>query len=198
MKNLLEKKLGHLKVKLASKSPRIQELLGNIITHFEIVNNEIDEVYPKFLNTNEVAMYLSRLKAEVFLKRAAKNELYITADTLVIFNNMILGKPKSKINAFNMLKKLSGNTHEVFTGVSLLLNGTIFSFDDMTRVSFYKLSDQEIKFYIDQYSPLDKAGSYGIQDWMGYVGIRKMEGDFFNVMGLPLHKLYRKINQIIH
>ena len=198
MKNLLEKKIGHLKVKLASKSPRRQKLLENIITHFEVVNNEIDEVYPKSLNTDEVAMYLSRLKAEVFLRRAAKNELYITADTLVIFNNMILGKPKSKINAFNMLKKLSGNTHEVFTGVSLLLDGTIFSFDDMTRVSFYKLSDQEIKFYIDQYSPLDKAGSYGIQDWMGYVGIRKMEGDFFNVMGLPLHKLYRKINQIIH
>ena len=195
--NLLDKKIKHLQIKLASQSPRRQELIQNIFSNFKIVSKEIDEIYPKTLDVSEVASYLSKLKAAAYLENASKDELYITADTVVIYQNEILGKPISKNDAFKMLRKLSGNTHEVYTGVSILLNGSIRTFDDVTKVTFYELSDDEINYYIEKYQPMDKAGSYGIQEWMGYVGIQKMEGDFFNVMGLPLHKLYREINEII-
>ena len=195
--NLLKDNIKHLKVKLASKSPRRQELLGKIIDDFEIVSKEIEEVYPENLEISSVASYLANLKAKSYKNEAQKNELYITADTVVVFNNEVLGKPNSKKDGVNMLKKLSGNTHHVYTGVSLLLNEEISSFCDVTKVTFYKLKKEEINYYLDFYRPMDKAGSYGIQDWMGYVGIKSIEGDFFNVMGLPLHKLYREIEKII-
>lgn len=195
--NLLKDNIKHLKVKLASKSPRRQELLGKIIDDFEIVSKEIEEVYPENLEISSVASYLANLKAKSYKNVAQKNELYITADTVVVFNNEVLGKPNSKKDGVNMLKKLSGNTHHVYTGVSLLLNEEISSFYDVTKVTFYKLKKEEINYYLDFYRPMDKAGSYGIQDWMGYVGIKSIEGDFFNVMGLPLHKLYREIEKII-
>ena len=195
--NLLKDNIKHLKVKLASKSPRRQELLGKIIDDFEIVSKEIEEVYPENLEISSVASYLANLKAKSYKNEAQKNELYITADTVVVFNNEVLGKPNSKKDGVNMLKKLSGNTHHVYTGVSLLLNEEISSFYDVTKVTFYKLKKKEINYYLDFYKPMDKAGSYGIQDWMGYVGIKSIEGDFFNVMGLPLHKLYREIEKII-
>ena len=195
--NLLEKKINHLKVKLASKSPRRQELLRNIIEDFEIVTKDVEEEYPNDLKANEIVLYLAKLKANSYLKESKENELYITADTIVVYNNKVLEKPIDSKDAFRMLKKLSGNTHIVYTGVSLLLNGEINSFLDSTEVSFYDLSDEEITFYINHYKPMDKAGAYGIQEWMGYVGVKKMEGDFFNVMGLPLHKLYREIEKII-
>jgi septum formation protein len=195
--NLLEKKINHLKVKLASKSPRRQELLRNIIEDFEIVTKDVEEEYPNDLKANEIVLYLAKLKANSYLKESKENELYITADTIVVYENKVLGKPIDSKDAFRMLKELSGNTHTVYTGVSLLLNGKINSFLDSTEVSFYDLSDEEITFYINHYKPMDKAGAYGIQEWMGYVGVKKMEGDFFNVMGLPLHKLYREIEKII-
>ena len=195
--NLLKDNIKHLKVKLASKSPRRQELLGKIIDDFEIVSKEIEEVYPENLEISSVASYLANLKAKSYKYEAQKNELYITADTVVVYNNEVLGKPNSKKDGVNMLKKLSGNTHHVYSGVSLLLNEEISSFCDVTKVTFYKLKKEEINYYLDFYRPMDKAGSYGIQDWMGYVGIKKIEGDFFNVMGLPLHKLYREIEKII-
>ena len=194
--NLLNKKIKNLNIKLASKSPRRQELLRNIIEDFEIVTKDVEEEYPKDLKANEIALYLAKLKANSYLKESKENELYITADTIVVYENKVLGKPIDSKDAFRMLKKLSGNTHRVYTGVSLLLNGKINSFLDSTEVSFYDLSDEEITFYINHYKPMDKAGSYGIQEWMGYVGIRKIKGDFFNVMGLPLHKLYREIEKI--
>lgn len=194
--NLLNKKIKNLNIKLASKSPRRQELLRNIIEDFEIVSKDIEEEYPKDLKANEIALYLAKLKANSYLKESKENELYITADTIVVYENKVLGKPIDSKDAFRMLKKLSGNTHTVYTGVSLLLNGKFNSFLDSTEVSFYDLSDEEITFYINHYKPMDKAGSYGIQEWMGYVGIRKIKGDFFNVMGLPLHKLYREIEKI--
>ena len=194
--NLLNKKIKNLNIKLASKSPRRQELLSNIIEDFEIVTKDVEEEYPKDLKVNEIALYLAKLKANSYLKESKENELYITADTIVVYNNKVLEKPIDSKDEFRMLKKLSGNTHIVYTGVSLLLNGEINSFLDSTEVSFYDLSDEEITFYIDHYKPMDKAGSYGIQEWMGYVGIRKIKGDFFNVMGLPLHKLYREIEKI--
>ena len=194
--NLLNKKIENLNIKLASKSPRRQELLRNIIEDFKIVTKDVEEEYPKDLKANEIALYLAKLKANSYLKESKENELYITADTIVVYNNKVLGKPIDHKDAFRMLKELSGNTHTVYTGVSLLLNGEINSFLDSTEVSFYNLSDEEITFYINHYKPMDKAGSYGIQEWMGYVGIRKIKGDFFNVMGLPLHKLYREIEKI--
>ena len=195
--NLLKDNIKHLKVKLASKSPRRKELLGKIIDNFEIISKEIEEVYPENLEISRVASYLANLKAKSYKNEAQKNELYITADTVVVYNNEVLGKPNSKKDGFNMLDKLSGNTHRVYTGVSLLLNGEISSFSDVTKVTFYELKKEEINYYLDFHRPMDKAGSYGIQDWMGYVGIKKIEGDFFNVMGLPLHRLYREIETII-
>ena len=194
--NLLNKKIKNLNIKLASKSPRRQELLSNIIEDFEIVTKDIEEDYPKKLKADEIALYLANLKANSYLKESKENELYITADTIVVYDNKVLGKPNNFQDAFRMLKELSGNTHTVYTGVSLLLNEKINSFLDSTEVSFYDLSDEEITFYINNYKPMDKAGSYGIQEWMGYVGIREIKGDFFNVMGLPLHKLYREIEKI--
>lgn len=194
--NLLNKKIKNLNIKLASKSPRRQELLSNIIEDFEVVTKDIEEDYPKKLKADEIALYLANLKANSYLKESKENELYITADTIVVYDNKVLGKPNNFQDAFRMLKELSGNTHTVYTGVSLLLNGKINSFLDSTKVSFYDLSDEEITFYINNYKPMDKAGSYGIQEWMGYVGIREIKGDFFNVMGLPIHKLYREIEKI--
>ena len=195
--NLLEEKLKSIDIKLASKSPRRHQLLRNIIKDFEIVSKEIDESYPKSLKASEIALYLANLKAKSYEKEAKENQLYITADTIVVYKQKVLGKPKNEEDAFNMLQELSGNTHRVYTGVSLLFNGKINSFVDATKVTFYDLSEYEIKFYINHHQPIDKAGSYGIQEWMGYVGVKKMEGDFFNVMGLPLHRLYREIEKII-
>ena len=195
--NLLEEKIKRIDIKLASKSPRRHQLLRNIIKDFEIVSKEIDESYPKSLKASEIALYLAKLKAKFYEKDAKENQLYITADTIVVYKQKVLGKPKNKKDAFNILQELSGNTHIVYTGVSLLFNGEINSFVDATEVTFYDLTKDEIKFYIDHYKPMDKAGSYGIQEWMGYAGVKKIEGDFFNVMGLPLHRLYREIEKII-
>ena len=116
----------------------------------------------------------------------------------MVLDNKVLGKPKDYDDAFNMIKSLSGNTHIVHTGVALLHNGNIESFQDSTRVTFYELNEKEIDFYIQNHQPYDKAGAYGIQEWMGYVGIKKMEGDFFNVMGLPLHRLYREMEKLFN
>lgn len=195
--NLLSKKLQVINVYLGSKSPRRHELLKNIIPDFEIINNEIEEIYPENLTSSQIALYLAELKAKAYLNQSSKNNIFITADTIVEIKNKVLGKPKNFDEAFEMLELLSGNTHTVYTGVSLVHNGTISSFQDSTKVTFYKLKAEEIDFYIKNYQPYDKAGSYGIQEWMGYVGIKKMEGDFFNVMGLPLHRLYREIEKII-
>ena len=150
------------------------------------------------LKINEIAQYIAEKKANFYLKQVKTNEIYITADTVVILKNKILGKPVDEKDAFNMLKSLSDKSHLVHTGVSIIFNKKVHSFYDETKVTFYPLSDEEeIKDYINRCQPFDKAGSYGIQDWMGFVGIKKMEGDFFNVMGLPLHKLYRKLNSLL-
>lgn len=176
---------------LASKSPRRKELLKKIIDNFNIEIRPINEVYPKNLKREEIALYLSEHKAKEF--NPFYNQLIITADTIVILKDIILGKPANKNEAFKMLKMLSGKTHEVITACTIFTTDHFKSFYDITEVTFYKLSDEEIISYIDKCHPMDKAGSYGIQEWMGYVGIKKMNGDFFNVMGLPLHLLYREL-----
>jgi len=146
--NLLEEKIKSIDIKLASKSPRRHQLLRNIIKDFEIVSKEIDESYPKSLKANEIALYLANLKAKSYEKEAKENQLYITADTIVVYQQKVLGKPKNEKDAFNMLQELSGKTHRVYTGVSLLFNGEINSFVDATEVTF-TIERDEIKFYID-------------------------------------------------
>ena len=195
--NILDKKIDKIDIVLASKSPRRQELLNNIISNFKIEVREIEETFPDTLNGGEIAQYISEQKANAF-KHTNENSMIITADTIVCLEEKVLGKPKNHENAFEMLRSLSGKKHTVFTGVSLLFKNKLTSFYDETNVSFYELSDEEINEYIKNHQPFDKAGSYGIQEWMGYVGIQKIEGDFFNVMGLPLHRLYREIDKLVN
>ena len=195
--NILDKKIDKIDIVLASKSPRRQELLKNIISNFKIEVREIEETFPDTLKGGEIAQYISEQKANAF-KHTNENSMIITADTIVCLEDKVLGKPKSHENAFEMLRSLSGKKHTVFTGVSLLFKNKLTSFYDETNVSFYELSDEEINEYIKNHQPFDKAGSYGIQEWMGYVGIQKIEGDFFNVMGLPLHRLYREIDKLVN
>ena len=195
--NLLHEKINQYNVVLAYKSPRRCELLSHIIKDFKIISADINEEFSPLLKINDIAKHIAEKKANFYADQVKVNDIYITADTIVILNNEILGKPKDEKDAFNMLKSLSGNSHLVHTGVSIIFNKKIYSFYDETKVTFYSLSNREIKDYINRCQPFDKAGSYGIQDWMGFVGIKKMEGDFFNVMGLPLHKLYRRLNSLL-
>lgn len=182
---------------LASQSPRRQELLKGIINDFKVEVRSVNEIYPQGLSNEEVVTYLSQLKANAFESDIKKDEIIITADTIVCLNDQLLGKPKDKEEAIDMIKCLSGKTHEVLTGVTILSSNKKHSFFDKTFVTFYELSEEEIKFYVNQYNPYDKAGAYGIQEWIGYIGIKEMKGDYYNVMGLPLHKLYRELNTFI-
>jgi len=182
---------------LASQSPRRKELLSGIITNFKTEVKSVDEVYPDGLSNDEIAIYLSQLKASVFKENIRDKEIIITADTIVCIAGQVLGKPKNRVDALEMLKKLRGKTHEVITGVTILSNKKSISFYDTTLVTFYDLTQEEIEFYLDNNKPYDKAGSYGIQEWIGYMGIKEMKGDYYNVMGLPLHQLYRKLKSFI-
>ena len=180
---------------LASTSPRRKELLKEIIPIFKVESKEAEEIYPSHLQGGEIATYLSQLKSKPF--QPNEKELIITADTIVILNGLILGKPKSPEEAINMLTLLSGKKHEVITGVTIRTKDKELSFYDSTKVEFYKLKPNEIEYYVTNYKPFDKAGAYGIQEWIGHVGIKQMEGDFYNVMGLPVHKVYRELKQFI-
>ena len=181
---------------LGSKSPRRQELLTGIISDFKIQLKEIDESFSQNLKKQEIPVYLSQQKAKVFeTELKSTNKLVITCDTIVWINNHVLNKPGDKNEAVKMLEELSGNMHEVFTGVTLSSSKKTVSFYESTKVHFKKLSAEEIHFYIDQFKPYDKAGSYGVQEWMGYVGMCRIEGCFFNVMGLPLSKLYTELEK---
>ena len=191
---MLKSITDNYKIILASKSPRRKELLSKIIDDFNIQVKPINEKYPKNLKREEIAIYLSELKAKEF--EPLYNQIILTADTIVILNDVVLGKPADKNEAFKMLKMLSGKTHEVITACSIFTKDHFNTFYDITEVTFYELSNEEIISYIDKCKPLDKAGAYGIQEWMGYVGIKKMNGDFFNVMGLPLHLLYRELKKL--
>ena len=179
---------------LASNSPRRQELLKKLIPKFKIQVVPIEENYPKELAKEQIAKYLSELKSAAY--QPTKNQLIITADTIVSIGNEVLGKPKDSNDALEMLMKLSGKTHWVTTAVSIKTTEKLITFSDTTEVTFYKLTSQEMEQYIINCQPFDKAGSYGIQEWMGYFGIKKMNGDYYNVMGLPLHKLYRALKKL--
>jgi septum formation protein len=178
---------------LASQSPRRQHLLKELGLDFEIQVKAVDEVYPPHLLRQEIPMYLSKLKADAFATDLKLGQLVITADTIVWLNEAVLGKPIDYNDAFTMLKNLSGNMHTVYTGVCLKSVEKEKSFWASTDVYFKNLSDAEIKYYLENYKPYDKAGSYGIQEWIGYIGIKRIEGSYFNVMGLPIQKLYDEL-----
>ncbi|MBX2954664.1 MAG: septum formation protein Maf [Cyclobacteriaceae bacterium] len=174
---------------LASSSPRRQYLMKEAGFQFTIEKPEVDESFPDTLPVEQVARYLALKKAEYFRKDII-HQLVVTADTVVILESQILNKPESRAEAIAMLEKLSGKTHRVMTGVCILSAEKEESFDDTTEVTFKKLSQEEIEYYIDNYKPYDKAGAYGAQDFIGMIAIEKIVGSYFNVMGLPIHKVY--------
>lgn len=182
---------------LASKSPRRQELLKGLGLKFEIKTKDTDESYNSNLSPSEICSYLAEKKALAFKDEVFENDVVITSDTIVSLNGEILEKPLNKEEAVKMLLKLSGNQHSVFTGVCLYSTQTKTVFFDETKVFFKSLTREEIEYYVDNFKPFDKAGSYGIQEWIGYIGIEKIEGDYFNVMGLPLNKLYDKLSSFL-
>ncbi len=182
------------KILLASQSPRRQELLAGLDIDFEVfVKKNIDESFPNNLEPTKVAEYISKKKADAYQKDLREDLLIITADTVVIQDKNILGKPEDKEEAIRMLKNLSGKSHQVITGVTLTTKTQQHSFSSNTDVCFITLSNEEIDYYIEKYKPYDKAGSYGIQEWIGYIGINHISGSYFNVMGLPVQQLYQAL-----
>ncbi len=182
------------RVLLASNSPRRRELLRMIIPDFDIAEmHDVDESYPSSLSLDEVAPYLSRLKADAYRSQLTDNEVMITADTVVINDGLILGKPSDEAQAVEMLRSLMGHSHRVVTGVTLTSMHATDTFAETTEVKFGEVSDREIELYVRGYRPLDKAGAYGIQEWIGGVAIQGIHGCFYNVMGLPVHTLYRHL-----
>ena len=180
------------KILLASNSPRRREILGLLRIPFTVITLEgIDESYPRDLEADKVSEYISNKKADQFLKRIGDNDLVITADTVVICDGEILGKPKGPEDAIKMLKFLSGKTHKVTTGVTVATKEKRESFSSESYVTFADLTEDEIRYYVDTFHPLDKAGAYGIQEWIGAVAVSKIDGSFYNVMGLPVHRLYQ-------
>lgn len=186
--------LNH-KLILASASPRRAQLLKDTGFEFEVRVSNVEEVFPNDLKSVEIPVFLSKLKTNALLGNAANDELFIAADTIVYLNGKVLNKPVNRDEASLMLQKLSGHKHEVITGVTLANLNKSTSFYDLTEVYFKKLSNSEIDFYIDNFKPFDKAGSYGIQEWIGMIGVEKINGSYYNVMGLPVHKLYEELHK---
>lgn len=188
---MLSEKLKNYTLILASGSPRRQQFFRDLHLDFEIRLKEVKEVYPEHLKANEITDFLAQLKANAF--ELSENEILVTSDTIVWLKNNALGKPKNYEDAFVILKKLSGNTHEVITSVCLKSTEKTRIFSVVTQVTFSDLTDEMIRFYLDNYKPFDKAGSYGIQEWIGLVGIEKIEGSYTNVVGLPTEKFYKEL-----
>lgn len=189
--------IQHYKIVLASNSPRRQELLSGLNLGYTIrVLPGIDESYPDYLKGEEIPMYISRKKADAYRNTMGEDELIITADTVVYIHGKVLGKPKSLEEAQEMLRELSGDTHQVITGVCLTTREIQRTFSAMTQVTFDTLTEDEIEFYVKTYQPLDKAGAYGVQEWIGFVGVSKLEGSYFNVMGLPVQRLYQELKKL--
>lgn len=182
-----------IKIYLASKSPRRQELLTLMGFKYELLLKDVDESYPNSLALEEVAAFISKAKADAF--NAPAEGIIITSDTVVILGKHLLGKPKDADDAFAMLKKLNNATHKVVTGVTLKSTQKTFTFSETTEVTFTDLYDEQIWYYINNFHPFDKAGSYGIQDWIGMIGVKSINGSYTNVMGLPTERLYREIVQ---
>jgi len=187
--------LENYEIILASKSPRRQQLLSDLGLKFSVQSMDIPEEFPEALGKTEVPVYLAELKAEAFRPLLKNNQLVITADTIVWLDGNVLNKPTDYNDAFRMLKTLSGKKHQVITGVCLLSTEKKVSFYALTDVWFKPLSDEEIQYYLEHYRPYDKAGAYGIQEWIGHIGIYRIEGSFFNVMGLPVQSVYEHLKE---
>jgi septum formation protein len=185
------------KIILASGSPRRQQFFKEFDFDFEIRLKEIEEIYPETLQAEEITNYLAKLKAQAFDGELNKKELLVTSDTIVWLNGKALGKPKDYDDAFQILKSLSNETHEVITSVCFKTKDTTDTIFDTTKVTFNTLSDDSIRYYLDKYKPFDKAGAYGIQEWIGLIGISKIEGSYTNVVGLPTEKVYSYLTQSI-
>ncbi len=178
---------------LASQSPRRKQLLEWAEIDFEVIISNTNESFPSHYTPEEAAVHIARQKADAVKEMVKDNRIVIAADTIVVLNNEIIGKPKDRTDALQILSRLSGNIHQVITGVSIT-NGLEHSFADTTEVEFHSLTDQQIEFYVDKYLPYDKAGAYAIQEWIGVVGIKRINGDFYNVMGLPVSRVVQTLN----
>lgn len=189
---MLREKLKKYNVILASKSPRRQQFFKDLDIDFTVQLKEVDEIYPKELIGSEITDFLADLKSKSFTD-LNENELLITSDTIVWLDNKAFGKPKNETEAYIMLQELSGKKHEVITSISIKNKNFQKIINDTTLVYFKELSNDEINYYIKNYQPYDKAGAYGIQEWIGYIAIDKIEGSYFNVAGLPVHKLYKEL-----
>jgi septum formation protein len=189
--------LNKYRIILASRSPRREQLLRELGLKFEVVLKEYPEKYPEHLRGEEIAMYVAYEKAKLFAQEITDNEIVITADTIVWCNNMVLGKPVDAEDAKLMIREISGNTHEVITGVCLLSSLKSKNFAVSTKVTFDELNEEEIAYYIDNFKPFDKAGAYGIQEWIGIAACNHIEGSYFNVVGLPVQRLYKELQSFI-
>jgi septum formation protein len=192
---MLSEKLKNKNIILASGSPRRQELFKELGLEFSIQVKAIEEIYPSTLKGTEITDYLAELKADAFTD-LAENDIVITADTIVWLNDKAIEKPKDKQHAIEMLQELSGTGHQVITSICIKTQTSQKVFYDETMVYFKPLSMEEITYYVEKYQPFDKAGAYGIQEWIGFIGVNKIEGSYFNVMGLPVHKLYEELMKL--
>lgn len=191
--SLLHHHLAGYDITLGSQSPRRKELFAGLNVPFSVEVREVEEKYPELMSPHEVPEFLARLKSVPFQSDFPEKGLLITADTVVLIDNQVLGKPNDYSHAFEMLRQLSGRKHMVITGVCITTNQKQITFSDYTDVYFKSLSAGEIDYYLTHYQPYDKAGSYGVQEWIGYVAIEKIEGSYFNVMGLPIQRLYEEL-----
>lgn len=194
---MLRKKLKGWHLILASGSPRRQHFFKELKLDFEVRLKSVEEVFPDHLKGHEVSDYLAEIKARPFKDELKSRDILITSDTVVWHNEKILGKPLNKAEAFKMLKSISGTSHEVITSVCLSTAQTQKIINSTTKVKFKKLIDAEIEFYIDNYQPFDKAGGYGIQEWIGHIGIEEIQGSYTNVMGLPTHLFYKTLTDLV-
>ena len=190
---MLKEKLNKINIILASGSPRRQQFFKEMDLHYTIRLKEIEEIYPEHLQAEEITNFLAELKASAFENELKENDVLVTSDTIVWLNGKALGKPKDYDDAFKMLQQLANKTHEVITSVCLKSIDKTDVFHSVTKVTFANLSDEAIRYYLDNYQPFDKAGSYGIQDWIGLIGISKIEGSYTNVVGLPTEMLFQKL-----
>lgn len=182
---------------LASNSPRRRELLSGLGVDYEVRTLPgVDESYPDTLSGEDIPVYISREKAAAYLPSIAPDELIITADTIVWLDGRVLGKPADEADACRMLRELSGRTHQVITGVTLSTAAFQKSFAVTSEVEFAPLTEEEITYYVDHYRPLDKAGAYGVQEWIGFIGVRRLSGSYFNVMGLPIQRMYQELKEL--
>lgn len=189
--------LNKYKIVLASNSPRRKELLSGLGVDYVVKTlSDVDETYPEGLNEEDIAKHIARGKAEAYREVMNEDELVITADTIVWLEGTVMGKPKDEEDAREMLRRLSGRTHQVVTGVCLTTTSMQKTFATVTDVTFSNLTEEEIDYYVTRYRPMDKAGSYGVQEWIGFVGVENLSGSYFNVMGLPIQRLYTELKKL--